>query len=218
MKKAEDTHVIEESVRIELTKTLLSLRDDGEREEVSFPSTLSNTERKFLHELAGKLGLKSRSSGKDENRFITVSKSDAEETLTQKEAIPLKLSPKSLAVLKTAMADISLENVNIAVKRAPQSQPSRGRRRNDNDIAQLRKVYFERQTIRSNKPSFGSIQKKRALLPSYQLREEVCKLIKDHQITLVSGETGDHRLAFVLADLTHDRMWEDHTGSPVHSR
>ena len=190
MKKAEDTFVLDESVRIEFTKTLLSLRDDDERDEIVFPSTLSNTERKFLHDLAGKLGLKSRSSGKDENRCITISKSDGEESLLQKGAIILSLHPQSIDVLKAAMADISLENVNATIPRASKPAVKGKPVEIEKDIAGLRKSYLNRQSARRNKPSFGAIQSKRAQLPSYQLREEVCKLIKEHQITLVSGETG----------------------------
>ena len=196
MKKAEDTFVIDESVRIELTRTLLNLRDDEERDEITFPATLSNTERKFLHELAGKMGLKSRSSGKDENRCITISKPDAEESLLQKDAIPLSLSPQSIEVLMAGMTDIPLGNLNVAVSRASKPVVEGKGVKSELDMASLRKSYLKRQSIRSSKPSFGAIQSKRAQLPSYQLREEVCKLIKDHQITLVSGETGASFLLF----------------------
>ena len=42
--------------------------------ELSFPPTLSNVERCFVHQSAQKLGLKSKSSGVKEDRFITITK------------------------------------------------------------------------------------------------------------------------------------------------
>jgi HrpA-like RNA helicase len=41
---------------------------------LEFPPSLTNTERRFIHELAAQLGVKSKSTGKGENRRITVSK------------------------------------------------------------------------------------------------------------------------------------------------
>jgi hypothetical protein len=56
---------------------LRKLREDDSMEEARFPSTLDNIERKFLHHLAGQLGLVSKSRGKGDNRYITVSKGNA---------------------------------------------------------------------------------------------------------------------------------------------
>ena len=63
-----------ESYRIRLTRCLVDLREDDERHQLEFPATLTNTERKFVHELAMQLGLKSKSTGKGEDRKIVVSK------------------------------------------------------------------------------------------------------------------------------------------------
>jgi HrpA-like RNA helicase len=54
----------------------------------------------------------------------------------------------------------------------------------------LKKSYEDRQKLRASKSSFATIQSNRSKLPSFQLREEVCKMVKAHQIILVSGETG----------------------------
>lgn len=58
------TFSISEETRISFTTKLRQLREDDSVEEVRFPSTLDNVERKFLHHLAGQLGLVSKSRGK----------------------------------------------------------------------------------------------------------------------------------------------------------
>lgn len=65
---------------------LRKLREDDSVEEVRFPSTLDNIERKFLHHLAGQLGLISKSRGKGEARYITVLKSNSKKAADDDDA------------------------------------------------------------------------------------------------------------------------------------
>jgi hypothetical protein len=72
--KGADVHTVSEVERIHFTKLLIAFREDGERDKVEFDSSLTNTERKFIHQLAGQLGLISKSTGKGEGRKIAVTK------------------------------------------------------------------------------------------------------------------------------------------------
>jgi hypothetical protein len=54
----------------------MDFREDDDRNRCEFPPDLTNTERKFLHQLALQLGLASKSHGKGENRRIVVTKRD----------------------------------------------------------------------------------------------------------------------------------------------
>ena len=72
--KGADVHTVSESDRIRFTQLLIDFREGRSRDSLTMPTDLTNTERKFLHSLAGQLGLKSKSSGKGENRCITVSR------------------------------------------------------------------------------------------------------------------------------------------------
>ena len=72
--KGADVHVVPEQVRIHFTELLLQFRENPDETILELPPTLTNTERKFLHQLAPQLGLKSKSTGKGENRRIAVSK------------------------------------------------------------------------------------------------------------------------------------------------
>jgi HrpA-like RNA helicase len=71
------THAVAEDYRITLTRALMELREDMSARTLQFPSTLTNTERKFVHDISRKFGLVSKSSGNGENRSITVRKPDA---------------------------------------------------------------------------------------------------------------------------------------------
>jgi len=72
--KGAEAHTVSESDRIQFTQLLINFREDHSQDSLTLSTELTNTERKFLHQLAGQLGLKSKSTGKGENRRITVSR------------------------------------------------------------------------------------------------------------------------------------------------
>ncbi|KAL9179975.1 hypothetical protein ACHAXT_007945 [Thalassiosira profunda] len=72
--KGAEAHTVSEEYRIQLTNVLMHLRETDGEESITLPSDLTNTQRKFVHELSKKMGLKSKSHGKGEGRRITVSK------------------------------------------------------------------------------------------------------------------------------------------------
>jgi hypothetical protein len=72
--KGAEVHTVSESERIQFTKMLMDLRESETATQMEMPSTLTNTERKFIHQLAGQLGLVSKSTGKGETRRIIITK------------------------------------------------------------------------------------------------------------------------------------------------
>jgi ERCC4-related helicase len=72
--KGAEVHTVEEEYRIRLTRSIMQFRESDTVTTLQFPPTLTNTERKFVHELAQRFGLTSKSKGKGENRSITVTK------------------------------------------------------------------------------------------------------------------------------------------------
>lgn len=104
-------HTVSETDRIRWTKELIELREshwesDEAPPKVEFPPTLTNTERKFIHQLAGQLGLSSKSSGKGESRRIAIypkknnSKKTAED-LDDLSSIPiLQIGTKGINLLR----------------------------------------------------------------------------------------------------------------------
>jgi R3H domain len=75
--KGADVHTVFEAERIQFTKILMNLREDGSQTRLEFPPNLTNTERKFVHQLASQLGLTSKSTGKGDARHIVVTKRNA---------------------------------------------------------------------------------------------------------------------------------------------
>ena len=79
--KGADAHTVPESTRIKFTKILVDMRENPNMDSLEMSSDLTNTERKFLHTLAMQLGLKSKSTGRGENRRITVTKASNKKTI-----------------------------------------------------------------------------------------------------------------------------------------
>ena len=71
--KGAEAHTVSEADRIRFTKILMQLRE-GDESRLEFPANLTNTERKFVHQLASQLGLVSKSTGKGDDRRIAVTK------------------------------------------------------------------------------------------------------------------------------------------------
>jgi hypothetical protein len=91
--KGADVHTVSETDRIRFTRVLMDFRENDEKERLELPTTLTNTERKFVHEIAGQLGLKSKSTGKGESRRISVTKLNAAAGVRkhEEEALPVLL-------------------------------------------------------------------------------------------------------------------------------
>ncbi|KAL7498658.1 hypothetical protein ACHAWT_006480 [Skeletonema menzelii] len=68
------SHTVSEEYRIQLTQVLMNLRETDNQDSITMPPDLTNTQRKFVHELARQLGLKSKSYGKGEERRVVISK------------------------------------------------------------------------------------------------------------------------------------------------
>jgi predicted RNA-binding protein Jag len=83
--KGAEVHTVSESDRIRFTRMLMEFREQPDDDvdetgttpsirKLELPATLTNTERKFIHQLAGQLGVVIKSTGKGEIRRICISK------------------------------------------------------------------------------------------------------------------------------------------------
>ena len=98
--KGAEAFTVSEAIRIGFTKQLMEFREKSEVQSLEFPSTLTNTERKFLHQLASNLGLKSKSTGKGENRHITVTKRNDQQTTVADQVPRIAIGQVGLQALK----------------------------------------------------------------------------------------------------------------------
>jgi R3H domain len=204
-----ETHTVSEEYRIKLSTILISLREDESRSSLEFPADLTNTERKFLHLLAGQLGLKSKSSGQGENRKITVSKLTSQKAITN-EVIPrLRIGKMGEGALRDHLSRFPPNAVEIAESKQTGSgllnedaqemllrnamidikpdedyidRPvNRHRRRQNHEAVQQRK---------QSANAFKTMLRTRAQLPAWSHEDEIVHVVAGNQVTIIVGETG----------------------------
>ncbi|KAM3599571.1 uncharacterized protein V6R79_008146 [Siganus canaliculatus] len=195
---------IDEEVKIAINLSLERFRY-SEQKEMDFPSSLSSTERAFIHRLAQSLGYISKSKGKGPNRFLTIRKKDGTEKVQP--AMPLTLSQSSLYFIRSFLHKypisrkerIELQSTNkssLSMATEPDSSdrhktstrlnngiPMVPRRRNPSDLDHFR-----------------------LSLPVHELQAEITQVIRENRVVLVLGETGSGKTTqipqFLLDDCT----------------
>ena len=184
-------------MRIRFTKQLHKLRDDTVTE-VVFSNDLTNIERKFLHKLSEELGLKSKSSGVNEKRKITVTKQGVSSEKSGELEVLHKYEMKSrtfdilkahfgTADYEALQAKTSVSSITTGLPKNPAfAKPATLAA----DAAILRSAYIKAQTEREKKSGYKMSEQKRSLLPAYHHKSAVSSLNKQEQIVLISGETG----------------------------
>ncbi|XP_052792916.1 3'-5' RNA helicase YTHDC2-like isoform X2 [Mya arenaria] len=185
--RPEEDACISEEVKIGINLAIERFRMNEEQKELEFPSSLTATERAYVHRFADQLGLTHKSRGKNASRFLVLSKKEGAKTevssatfqlvrnskfqigsllqrfpVTSKER--LELLPN---VDKTHVNEVSKELARTATGRLnnglPQVPPVRG----NSELASFARS-----------------------LPINQYREQILETVKQNQICLVSGETG----------------------------
>ena len=185
-----------QGMRIRFTKQLIKLRDDTVTE-VVFSNELTNIERKFLHKLAEELGLKSKSSGMNENRKITVTKQSAGiDNLADSELHKFELNSKTLDLLKLHFAGTSAPDTNGTLHNSAEKVDQKKSSVHSkpatllSDMEMLKSAHSKAQSEREKRPGYALCEQKRSQLPAFHHKGAVSSLIKKEQIVLVSGETG----------------------------
>jgi ATP-dependent RNA helicase DHX36 len=183
---------VREDMRIKFTKKLTALRDD-DVEEVVFPSTLTNIERKFLHQLSDELGLRSKSSGVGDNRQITVRKRPQDSSarvIDEGNIVTADFSPESVQILeeftKLSGAKMSKYAFNSrADDQGVESGSERSASTLKTDLPRLLMSYRDAQVRRATHASYAAMEQKRKSLPAHHYKSAVCSVIKANNIVLV---------------------------------
>jgi len=243
-------HTVPESDRIRYTKMLVKFRENTKSESLEMPSDLTNTERKFMHQLCMQLGLKSKSTGKGENRCITVKKMpesasimgggserggggqvrqsddqlprlkigvDGREELTRYiEKFPP--TPVEEAESKETGSSLlqsfgkknggdegdetgedngykvldTLRELQIASTTNVKVRPRRQHNRH-NQVSQEQRAarHHSAQQAKVHQSNYGKMQDARKKLPAHAYREQICKIIQNNAVTILSGDTGE---------------------------
>uniref|UniRef100_A0A8C9ZK22 RNA helicase n=1 Tax=Sander lucioperca TaxID=283035 RepID=A0A8C9ZK22_SANLU len=182
---------IDEEVKIAVNLSLERFRYSDQKE-MEFPSSLSSTERAFIHRVAQSLGYISKSKGKGPNRSLTLRKKNGSEK--PRPTMPLPLSHNSLYFIRSLLQRFPISN-----KERIDMQPSNKRSGN---ILQLFPLDGSCDRTRASgrlnngipmvprRRSPSELDSFRRSLPVHERQKEIIQLIRENKVVLVMGETG----------------------------
>lgn len=176
----------------------------SEQKEMEFPSSLSSTERAFIHRLAQSLGYISKSRGKGSNRALTIRKKDGSETAQS--IMTFSFSHNSKHVVRSLLQRFPITNkertdllprmergLSLAMEAENSRDKNRTSGRLNNGIPQVpkRRAPSELDTFRRS-------------LPVFERQEEIVRVIQDSRVVLVVGETGSGKTTQIPQFLLDD--------------
>ncbi|XP_066459173.1 3'-5' RNA helicase YTHDC2 isoform X2 [Eleutherodactylus coqui] len=193
---------IDEEVKIAVNIALDRFRYNDQKE-MEFPSSLTSTERAFIHRLAQSLGLISKSKGKGTNRYLTIRKKDGAEAcrahmsccLVQNAKHAMRSLIQRFPVTNKERTELlpKTERGNIFALEAESREMSKTSGRLSNGIPQV--------PVKRGDSDFDTF---RQSLPVFEKHEEIVQIIKDNKVVLIVGETGSGKTTqipqFILDD------------------
>ncbi|XP_037812278.1 DExH-box ATP-dependent RNA helicase DExH1 [Lucilia sericata] len=179
-----ESHKMPESERLPLQ---LKISDflAGSEDEIVFKG-LSNIQRKYMHQFAARLGLKTQSYGSKNNRELHVRRRKRLTTLG--DVRPLNMSAATRAVLQSLLPTIQTQLVTNQV--IVQSNPNASHRyrnlRSDSISVALGPRMIPPRAQRISNELFRDKQE----LPIYHYQGELHQMLKQHNVFIINGETG----------------------------
>ncbi|XP_061045508.1 3'-5' RNA helicase YTHDC2 isoform X3 [Eubalaena glacialis] len=193
---------IDEEVKIAVNIALERFRY-GDQREMEFPSSLTSTERAFIHRLSQSLGLVSKSKGKGASRYLTVKKKDGSETahammtcnLTHNTKHAVRSLIQRFPVTNKERTELlpKTERGNVFAVEAENREMSKTSGRLNNGIPQI--------PVKRGESEFDSF---RQSLPVFEKQEEIVKIIKENKVVLIVGETGSGKTTQIPQFLLDD--------------
>ncbi|KAG8598146.1 hypothetical protein GDO81_002511 [Engystomops pustulosus] len=193
---------IDEEVKIAVNIALDRFRYSDQKE-MEFPSSLTSTERAFIHRLAQSLGLVSKSKGKGFSRYLTISKKDGSDSCRTRMTCCLIHSTKQamrsliqrFPVTNKERMELlpKTERGNVLAVEAESREMNKTSGRLSNGIPQV--------PVKRGESDFDSF---RQSLPVYEKQEEIVQIIKDNKVVLIVGETGSGKTTQIPQFLLDD--------------
>ncbi|XP_054842559.1 3'-5' RNA helicase YTHDC2 [Eublepharis macularius] len=193
---------IDEEVKIAVNIALERFRY-GDQREMEFPSSLTSTERAFIHRLSQSLGLISKSKGKGANRYLTVKKKDGSELAHT--VMTCNLIPNTKHAIRSLVQRFPVTNKertellpktergNVFAVEAENREMSKTSGRLNNGIPQV--------PVKRGESEFDSF---RQSLPVYEKQDEIVRIIKENKVILIVGETGSGKTTQIPQFLLDD--------------
>nr|XP_033784979.1 3'-5' RNA helicase YTHDC2 isoform X2 [Geotrypetes seraphini] len=193
---------IDEEVKIAVNIALERFRYSDQKE-TEFPSSLTSTERAFIHRLCQSLGLISKSKGKGANRYLTVKKKDGSEmahammscSLTHNTKHAVRSLIQRFPVTNKERTELlpKTERGNVFAVEAENREMSKTSGRLNNGIPQV--------PVKRGGSEFDFF---RQSLPVFEKQEDIVKIIKDNKVVLIVGETGSGKTTQIPQFLLDD--------------
>ncbi|XP_066603297.1 3'-5' RNA helicase YTHDC2-like [Prorops nasuta] len=186
-RKQQKHQPIGEDTRIAVNVTIKKLLESPEQKELEFPSSYTAEERAYIHRLAIKLGLKSKSRGKGTNRFLTVYKREGS-TIVQADAV-INLQKTSRQSVYNLLRIFPLNH-----KECQDLLPPIERERPLNTDVNTNTKAMGR--LNSSVPQIPQLKTNydvlnfRKSLPIFNAREDILNALNSHQVLIIAGETG----------------------------
>ena len=173
---------IGEELKLAVTVALDKFRNDEVQKELEFPTSLTAKERAFVHRYCHDAGLKTKSRGKANKRFLTAFKKETNAELFSNE----------LVVSKEAIKTFDLLLGKFPLTGKDKHELSKAKSTSNNEQNKI--------TSKDSRFALGQPQvPPKAKPPSYKLnnslpiqeqKQEILDAINENQVILIAGETG----------------------------
>ncbi|KAF8086532.1 hypothetical protein N665_0622s0025 [Sinapis alba] len=211
-----------EATRIWASEVIEEFRASG-NEVYTFEHNLSNSERKVIHQMCRKMGIQSKSSGRGDQRRLSIFKGrhkngwnkEAKERSNREKLRCVSFPPGADAILQDLFThyppcdgDTAATSFNKYVGRSGKQGQWRDdffRKPQISGEEILEKVASLSSRLRTDK-ALQEISKLRSKLPITSFRDAITSAVESNQVILISGETGCGKTTQVPQYLL-DHMW-----------
>ena len=175
-----------EELKIAVNVAIEKFRQDGDQKEFAFPSSLTSSERAYIHRYCQKFGLKTKSCGQGSQRSLSVFKKEREKSSTTRE---LKISATSLNSIDQLLQKFPVTNRDKQDVGHKKIFKGSGHDSNKGGSKERRFLIGSSPVIPPKaKESDATVG--RTKLPIYSFREKLLKGMKTNQVMLITGDTG----------------------------
>ncbi|XP_045156414.2 3'-5' RNA helicase YTHDC2-like [Mercenaria mercenaria] len=178
---------ISEEVKIGINLAIERFRLNETQKELEFPTSLTATERAYIHRLSDELSLKHKSKGQGASRYLVLAKKDVGSMASRSAAFQLVRN--------------SRYQIGNMLQRFPVTSKERQELLPNTDKSQVNEVSKELACTATGRLNNGipqippvkgrsDLQNFTKSLPINQYKEEILGMIRENQVCLISGETG----------------------------
>ena len=169
----------------------------GKCDEIVFGKSLTNHERRYIHALAGQLGLVSKSYGKKPNRYLTIRRTKAKKNAYENKIERLPFDKDDCKAVQGFLNKFKgekeqskgfLKKIDSSIRRRPgggRHTSKQGKSGQNNQKKNAAKIVHKPMN-----PSNTPLIEFRKSLPAWNFREQISAMIKRNPVVVLSGETG----------------------------